>query len=254
MNRSAENPIHANYDLDKIKFATDRPTLERAIGLYESGKVRNFKAEGPGFSAVVLGTSPYSVYVSAKKYNAGTCSCYLGQSGALCKHMVAVALWAVMNGKPLTKADKQVASGPTCSGHVGSLTETGMKELKAEISAAVRYIKPYEGPSRIWFAYQDSLMEGCNRLSAIISTLPVSKQTARLLIDLLLRLDKKLSVGGVDDSDGTVGGFIEGVVNVLEEYAQLDPACIKTFQALQDRDTCFGWEESLVKIHQRQKS
>ena len=41
--------------------------------------------------------------------------------------------------------------------------------FKAEISGALRYIKAYEGPSRIWFVYQDSLIEGRNRLSAIFS-------------------------------------------------------------------------------------
>ena len=28
-----------NFDLNKIKFATDEPTLEKAVALYESGKV-----------------------------------------------------------------------------------------------------------------------------------------------------------------------------------------------------------------------
>jgi hypothetical protein len=78
---------------------------------------------------------------------------------------------------------------------------------------------------RIWFAYQGSLRQGCNRLSVIISELPVSEQTTELLIKLLLRLDDKLSRGGVDDSDGTVGGFIEETVHALEQYAKLDPAC-----------------------------
>ena len=112
----------------------------------------------------------------------------------------------------------------------------------------MKYIKPYTGPSRTWFAYQDSLMEGCNRLSALVSKLPVSRQTADLLVSLLLRLDKKLSLGGVDDSDGTVGGFIEEVVEVLKDFARLDSACIKSFEKLTGQQTCFGWEESLVAM------
>ncbi len=62
----------------------------------------------------------------------------------------------------------------------------------------------------------------------------------------MLKLDKKLISGGVDDSDGTVGSFIEDVVEVLKQYAQLDPGCIKVFQVLRDRETCFGWEEPLL--------
>ena len=51
------------YDLDKIKFATDGPTFEKAVGLYESDKVTKFKEELNGYFAVVLGTRPYRVYV-----------------------------------------------------------------------------------------------------------------------------------------------------------------------------------------------
>lgn len=246
--------ILPTYNLDKIKFATDSATFERAVDLYEHGKVTEFKAELGGFSAVVLGGSPYKVFVSAKHYDHGSCTCYLGQNDTLCKHMIAVAIRAATGSKPLSGEDKQLVKESVCSGRLGTLSKEELLATKFAISAAKRYIKPYNGPSRIWFAYQNSLMEGCNRLSAIISTLPVSEQTARLLVDLLLRLDKKLSVGGVDDSDGTVGGFIEDMVNVLEEYAKLDPACVSAFQTLEHRETCFGWEEPLVKIYQRQRS
>ena len=58
----------------------------------------------------------------------------------------------------------------------------------------------------------------------MVSDLPASEQTTQLLVDMLLRLDKKLCQGGVDDSDGTVGGFMyEQTVEVLKEYAKLDP-------------------------------
>jgi len=57
-----------------------------------------------------------------------------------------------------------------------------------------------------------------------------------------------LCTGGVDDSDGTVGGFIEEVVIVLKEYAKLNPSCIKPFTKLLDRETCFGWEEPLLQL------
>ena len=76
----------------------------------------------------------------------------------------------------------------------------------------------------------------------------MSKQTAGLVVDLLLRLDRKLYQGGVDDSNGTVGGFIEETVQMLREYAQHDPSCAEAFHKLQDRETCFGWEEPLLKL------
>lgn len=237
-----------NYDLDKIKFATDAPTFEKAVELYENGKVTEFVDTGYTFTATVLGGQPYRVVVSSKKYDMGGCDCYLGKNNTLCKHMVAVAIRAVTDGKPLNDDDKRLLSKPVCSRRLGTLNKEELAVIKKSITASMRYVKPYNGPSRIWFAYQDSLMEGCNRLSALVSDLPVSEQTAALLVDMLLRLDKKLTHGGVDDSDGSVGGFIEETVEVLKQYAELDPVCSRAFHGLKNKETCFGWEESLVSL------
>jgi hypothetical protein len=236
------------FDLDKIKFATDGPTFEKAVVLYESGKVSQFKEGMNAYSAVVLGSKSYRVSVEARRYDYGHCECYLGQNDTLCKHMVAVAIYAVMGGKPLTEQDKKSTESPTCSGLLGMLSKEELSAIKKEITSAIRYVKSYEGPSHTWFAYQNSLSEGCNRLSKVISDLPVSEQTAALFVDVMLRLDDKLCRGGVDDSDGTVGGFITEAVNVLLAYAKLDPKCLKAFYALQGRETCFGWEEPLIKL------
>lgn len=235
------------YTLEKIKFATDARTWQRAVGLYESGKVTQFKEEINGFSAVVLGGSPYHVYISAQHFDEGNCACYLGQEDVHYKHMVAVAIRAVAGGNALKEDEKQLYHQPHCSGKLGTLSRDGFLAAKGSITAAMRYIKPYNGPSRIWFAYQDSLRQGCYRLSAIVCELPVSEQTATLLVNLLLRLDKKLSQGGVDDSDGTVGTFIEETVQMLKEFVQLDSRCARAFSVLREKETCFGWEEELLR-------
>lgn len=236
------------YNLEKIKFAIDGPTFEKAVAIYEGGKVTKFEDNGFTYTATVLGSEPYKVFVSNKHYDQGNCTCYLGQNDTLCKHMVAVALCAVMDGKPLSDEDKKQVQTPSCSGKLGSLTSEQLDKVKKAITSNMSYIKSYNGPSRTWFVYQDSLQEGCNRLSALVSDLPVNEQTAKLLVDMLLRLDKKLSYGGVDDSDGTVGGFIEDAVGVLKEYARLDPLCLKAFGKLKGRETCFGWEEPLLEL------
>ena len=236
------------YNLDKIKFATDMPTFEKAVGLYEGGKITQFKEELNGFFAVVLGTKPYKVYVSNLRYDEGDCACYLGQNDVLCKHVVAVAIWAVTGGMPLSGEDKKLAGNPTCSGLLGGLNKEELGAVKKAITGSMKYIKPYNGPSRIWFLYQNSLAEGCSRLAKTVSELPVSRQTAKLLVDMLLRIDNKLCRGGVDDSDGVVGGFIEETVEVLKKYAFLDSSCIETFRKLEGRKTCFGWEEQLVRL------
>lgn len=240
--------MQPSYNLDKIKFATDRPTFEKAVALYENGRIANFKKEINGFFATVLGTSPYKVYVDNRYYNQGDCECYLGQNNTLCKHMVAVAIYACLGGKKLSQEDKKLWSSPMCSGRLGELSKENLAKTKESIASAMKYIKAYRGPSRIWFAYQNSLSESCNRLSAIISELPVSGQTAKLLINMLLRLDKKICTGGVDDSDGTVGGFIEEAVIMLENYAKLNPACAKAFSGLKGKETYFGWEEPLLRL------
>ncbi|OGN40539.1 MAG: hypothetical protein A2606_03325 [Candidatus Yanofskybacteria bacterium RIFOXYD1_FULL_42_10] len=131
---------------------------------------------------------------------------------------------------------------------MGELSKSELAATKKAITASMRYIKSYEGPSRTWFAYQSSLSEGCNRLSKIVSELPVGQRTAKLLVDTLLRLDDRLCRGGIDDSDGTVGGFIEETVQVLKEYAKLNPYCIEAFSELKGKETCFGWEEPLLEF------
>lgn len=68
------------------------------------------------------------------------------------------------------------------------------------------------------------------------------------MVKLLLRLEKKVSVGGVDDSNGIVGGLAGELVALLEEFARIDPSCIDAFEPLCGKEYCFGWEDSLVRI------
>jgi len=238
-----------DFTLDKIKFATDGSTFGKAVALYESGKVTQVEEGIRSYTAVVVGTKPYRVSVEARRYDYGHCTCYLGDNGTLCKHMVALAIYVVQDGKPLTDNDKKLVQNPVCSGKLRTLSDTELSIIKQTITASLRYIKAYTGPSRTWFAYQNSLSEGCNRLSVVISDLPVNTQTAGLLVDLLLRLDKKLCTGGVDDSDGEVGGFIEEVVDILQEFVKLDPSSVVAFDKLKERETCFGWEKPLLKTN-----
>ncbi|MFH1946787.1 MAG: SWIM zinc finger family protein [Candidatus Magasanikbacteria bacterium] len=236
------------FDLKKIKFSIDPGTYERAVDLYEKKKIKEFSDDDyVGYSAIVQGTQAYEVYVHARSFDLGNCDCYLGQNNKLCKHMVAVAIYAVMDGKPLKEEDKKNETEVSCSGKIGELSKERLKTVKADISGAMRYIKSYNGPSRLWFAYQDSLSEGCARLSAIISELPVSLQTAKLLINLLLRLDKKLC-NAVDDSDGTVGGFMMEVVGVIKEYIEIDPVCAESITLLVGKETCFEWGDPLWNL------
>lgn len=235
------------YDLNKIKFFAGNPLWERAVDLYERGRIKQFKDNEGSFSATVFGGNRYDVWVSAEKFDVGDCTCFLGQKDTLCKHLVALAIHAVARGKSLTAKDTAMRSAPEWSGALGSLSASELRSVQEAISAGMKCIGAYNGPSRMWFAYQGSLMEGCNRLSAVFSELPVSEQTAKLVVKTLLRLDEKLCRGGVDDSDGAVGSFIEESVSMLTQYARLDPTCIRAFETLNGRETCFDWQTPLVE-------
>ena len=123
-----------DFTLDKIKFATDGPTFEKAVVLYESGKVTNVDDNGFTYTAKVLSTQSYDVFVSHRHYNEGHCSCYLGQNDTLCKHMVALALYVVKNGQPLTEEDKKLIHTPACSGNVGKLSDKELVDIKKAIA------------------------------------------------------------------------------------------------------------------------
>jgi len=148
----------------------------------------------------------------------------------------------------LTEEEKAQHNEIKFSGKVEEVSTEKLDLFKAEISQAMRFIKAYIGPSKTWFDYQDSLIEGCNRLAEIFSRLSAGRNTADLIVKILLRLDKKLQTGGVDDSDGTVGGFIEESVNLLLDFNKADPGCAESFKKLKGVETCFGWEEPLSKI------
>ena len=239
------------YTLEEIKLGVDRATWQRAVGLYETGAVKEFQEMGRFYEARVQGGKLYQVVVDSQEFDKGDCSCYLGQRDILCKHMIAVAIYAIKRGKPLSAAEKNFIEGVTLSREQRSLTKPELIEVKLEIKRAMRDIRPYLGPSRIWFAYQNRLTRGCRRLCLILRHLPINLQTTKLIISVLLRLDRRLGRGGVDDSDGTVGGFIEEVARALAKRAKSQPEIIPAFKPLAKRETSFGWEDELVELTKR---
>ncbi len=243
-----ESDHPATYGIDKIRHATDSPTFHKAVDLYRQGKVTRFIVLADYCKAEVIGTQSYDVAVSLSHFDRGECNCYVGQNEVLCKHMVATAIMAVKRGKKLVPSETNADAFPASSNQLGQLTPAQLAAAKMGIKEGIRYIKAYNGPSKVWFDYQRSLSEGTSRLSEVVSALPVSLQTAKIIVDILIRLDRKLSIGGVDDSDGTVGGFIQESVEVLRQFASLDVGCTRAFNRLTERPTCFDWEVPLVML------
>ncbi|MDD4122815.1 MAG: hypothetical protein PHO23_00885 [Candidatus Pacebacteria bacterium] len=137
-----------SFNLEDIKATTDPPTYQKAVDLYNKKKIIQFKEELNGYSAVVKGSELYDVYVDMCQCNKGGCNCYLGQHDIFCKHMVAVAIYAVMNGQKLTTQDENITQGPVCGELTKDLTKEEVGAFKKEISCAMKFIKPYTGGSR----------------------------------------------------------------------------------------------------------
>lgn len=236
------------YNLDKIRFATDPATFERAVEIYQSGGILMFDESGYGFCAKVRGSGEnnYRVNISAKHFDECSCSCYLGQRDILCKHCVATSICAVKQGDLLSIEELNKQNKPLFKNELGQLNIDEYKGVKLMITESMKYIKSYSGFSRTWFAYQASLDEGCARLRDIVSDLPIGKQTADLLVDILLRLNKKLQ--GVDDSDGIVGGCLYDISRVLIEFVRIDPDCMHACEKLCKREICFEWNEQIVHL------
>lgn len=238
-----------SFDINKIKFSVDEKTFARGLKLYESGAVSNFDDVGAFVTAYVQGTERYAVSVSKKSFKRAGCNCYVGQRDNICKHVVALGLYAVYGGGKIAESEADVVEYAVCNSVVRELSDVEIAELKKSITDAVKYIMPYRGPSSTWFADQDSLDEGCRRMRALISKVPVSLKSADILVKLLIRLDKKI-LGGVDDSNGIVGGFMYEIIAVLKEFAKIKPDIVKAFKQLykyKEQGSCFGFEDELLE-------
>lgn len=225
------------FTIQDIKYSVDAIMFERAKKLFESGKVQKIAETPHGYTATVQGTSPYQVSLSRKHIDQGYCDCYMGQNDELCKHMLALGLAVLhLSGK----AEEVKEESPNDFDAVKQLVASGMRK-----------IKPYHGPSKIWFSYQRELDVGAGMIEVAVRNLPAGKENARYLWSLVLKLSKKLSHGGVDDSDGTVGGCIFALVEQCGRYAKEKPELKPLIQKFTEDDTGFGFEENLNELLQK---
>jgi hypothetical protein len=235
--------------IDKLKYTVGKETYDKGVAMYEAGKIKSKSELGEKvFELEVQGTQTYSVTIYLKAFDYSFCDCYVGQKNIYCKHLVAAALSVIKNDKPLTKQERAYLATLEFSNKLGELTADKLEKFEQEITKNMKYIKLYSGSSRYWDAYQASLCEGVDRMIPIISKLPVSLQTAKILVKILLRLEKKL-MNGVDDSDGTVGDFMIDIVELLKKFIKKDANCLKAVEKLQNMETTsFNWEKDLLLI------
>ncbi len=224
----------------KIKFtyidletAVSAQTYKKAQNIFNGGDIKDLEYLPSMAVAYVKGSSNYyEVAVSYKDIYKSDCNCYAGERGNICKHVIALALQILKDAG----VEKE------------NITATTLAEAKKIISSAIKKIKPYNGPSKIWFSYQHNLEVAALIIKQVIKELPADKEVAKYLWSLVLKLSKKLSHGGVDDSDGFVGGAIDGIVEKIANIAQKNKEILPLAQKFTKDYTGFGFEGYLKQL------
>ncbi len=244
MTKHAENEV-PHYTIPDIQIGVGDHEFQKGMKILKRGGVRNVQADSFGWRADVAGSKAgqwYAVSVGARAFDDGACTCYLGKNDELCKHMIALAIHVVREYRPEGAAVlAQPLDHAVCSGEIRAITEDEAKNAKSAVTAALRHIKPYDGPSRTWFRYQDSLTRGCRLVLLAVSELPICERSVDIVIDILKRLDRKL-MGGVDDSDGTVGACMEELVELLNLFSDMHPPLIPHINKKLPEGEVFDWQ------------
>ena len=241
--------LRPEFTLFDIQIGVGDEEFKKGKKLFDDGKVGHLKSDFRGFNAIVSGTHDYLVFVSANNFDQGNCNCYVGQKDILCKHIIALAIASVVKYRP---EDSEIIQIPleqaVCSGEVRDITKDELGIIKKEIRSALTHIKSYNGPSKTWFAYQNSLLKGKRLALYTLSNLPVCKISAEVCINLIIKIDTKLATSGIDDSDGTIGDLLEQIMELLSMFKDDDPN-LKTYIINKfPKETNFGWEKELFLL------
>lgn len=223
------------FTYDDVKFAADGGIFARAVELFVNGKVRDFRElEGGGYAAIVQGTAPYRVRLNSRRVDYADCTCYMGQNEELCKHMLTLALYVLCQAGYVTSQGKPIGSA-----------KLEPCDARDHIAAALKKIRSYDGPSRIWFEYQRKLDTAAGMIKDAVPLLEPTLDTVKYLWKLVLRLAKKLSEGGIDDSNGTIGRAVDSVIERIADIARADPRVMEWVRQYCTDDTGFYFEEDL---------
>lgn len=210
------NKIVPKYSLEDIQIAVSDNEFSKAFAIFSIGKIGSIEANSSDFTAQITGTEKYNVSVNTNNFELGDCNCYLGQKNYLCKHIIALAIAVVKKFKP---EQSNLIAHPldraVCSGKVEEMKDAELDKVEEKIKDGLSYIKSYNGPSKVWFQYQDKLSKGSRIILLTLSELSICEKSVMVCIKLLKKLDKKLLSGGVDDSNGTIGGLMENIIELL---------------------------------------
>ena len=229
--------IEPRFTYSDVKFAEDGAIFARAKQLFREGCVQDVTEIRDGYCAIVRGGHSYRVRLNQKRIDYAGCDCYMGQNDQLCKHVLALAL-AVLSE----------FGGVTPDGEPTATFVVDAADARDHIAAGMHYIRAYTGPSRIWFEYQRKLDIAAGMISEGVDALETSKDNAKYLWRLVLRLSRKLSEGGVDDSNGTIGGAIFTIMRRIAAMAAADNSIREWALTNCHEDTGFGFETELQEM------
>ncbi len=227
------------FEIDDIRYALSPQTVKKAYELYPDGVCR-LRISPRGYFALVQGSKLYEVSVSRKDIWRSECSCYAGKEGTMCKHVLATALAAIQK------------YGGGVSGYEATYSDK-LKDIKPLIAKHLRKICAYNGNSREWFVYSAKLFTASAVITDAVSELAPTKENARYLWELVLRISKKLAIGGVDDSDGAVGNCADAIVRKIIDMCRRNSQLLPLLEKFAKKDTGFGFEDALADFVKTQK-
>jgi uncharacterized Zn finger protein len=242
-----------------------RRFYERGVLYAENGRVRKLRAEASSVEATVRGSSSYRVRLWVDDEEpAYECSCPMGEKGAFCKHMVAVALVAA--GRTPAPPDeeppvdlRQYLSGLDQDKLVDLLLERAKDDELFEARLRMDAARAKSGPistsvfrqaidqAFVMHDYVDyrDMYDYASNVHAVVDTLRdlLADGHAEAVIDLTEHaLDRaEDAVGYVDDSDGYLGGIAEDLQSLhLEACEAARPDPLELARRLFDRERHAG--------------
>lgn len=231
--------LEPKFTYRDVRYSVDDAMFARALKLFTDKKIADFGYDKAGYSARVIGTQTYRVHVSQKAVDYGMCDCYMGQNDTLCKHMVAVALEVLYRTGRIDSEGGTYESLPS-----------NIEERKLLLTAGLRKIAAYSGPSSTWNAYQGKLDFGAAIIRESIQGIEPSVENAKFLWDIVKRLDRKLA-GGVDDSNGTVWPVAFEAARLLATWGKDNPELHALATRFAKTKTSVGFHDELSQELQR---
>jgi hypothetical protein len=216
-----------SYNISDIRLSISDREYRKWLDLYDSSKVSDIQEDPDEWTATVHGTQLYSVSVGARHWDQGSCSCYIGQRDEVCKHLIALAVAVTKAyGKWEDTYEGMELDTAYCSGDIREMTSDESTTIKSSIREAMKLIRSYNGPSSIWFTYQNHLQQWSRMLLLVLSDLPICHASVDICLSTLSKLDKKLCEWWVDDSDGVVWDVMGQMIDILCLMSDIHPPII----------------------------